>query len=203
MDTATPTAPTPDPAPEAQVLEFDADALKSVMTEAVSQVMAQERQAAMQEMARQREAIRQATQAPSQAQQPPDPVYQAIRPYLEPALQAATLRAEAAEDMARFYLQHPEAREFAPHLEQMFQDTLANGRPTTRETLWHLYRGAHFDYFRQRMADADAARAKQAQDAAVVGPGAGGSRGGPALTAELARTMSTDDLARALGRVTF
>lgn len=131
------------------------------------------------------------------AKQGEDPVRKVIMDAVGDDLRQANFRAAAAEDAAKFYLIHPDAREYAADVEKKFNELAGAGNAQDRESIWHYYRGLNFDKFH---AQANQAALQKAEEAMVVGPGGTMTR---VRQVSDPYAMSSDELAKALDGVAF
>src|SRR5262245_54690545 len=93
----------------AQQPQISEDAVKGWVSDSVRGALADAAQRAQQQQAQQQQQqqVRQAQHAQGQ-----DPLYNGLRPYLEPGLMAANQTAQIALDRASFYAAHPELAKF-------------------------------------------------------------------------------------------
>lgn len=103
-----------------------------------------------------------------------DPLGDLIRQSVAPDLRAATLKAEAAEDKADFYLTNSDAGEYRGEIEKTFNNLVKNGRPLPRADIWSWYQGQHMDVFVEKADKRKQAQILAAEGAQVVGESAGG-----------------------------
>lgn len=163
-ETQTQTPPVVDP----KVLQpIIMDSLKTVIADAQRESMAAAQAQAEEQARRDAEAAQQDTTG--------QPLRKVLLDEIGGDLQNNRLIAQSAADLAKFYAQHPEAREHSPEIERKFEELMSVGRPTNRETLWQWYRGVNFDKFYQLRKEQEAMKKAEAEGAIMpTGSGSGG-----------------------------
>jgi hypothetical protein len=155
-----------------------------------------ERVAANQRAAQERQQQQERTQA--------DPVASTIMGTMEPALRNIAIRADSGRDAAVFYTTTPAAGRFSGVIEARFNDLLARGIPVDRASIWNLIKGeqglTHEGITFEEQIKRRDEEVKRAEEAATIR----GSRGGaPSQMVRDARSMSAEDLDKALEDVAF
>jgi hypothetical protein len=162
-----------------QSVTINPEALAGLVKQALQSTIEENR---AQSQAMQREQVEAARRQAQSKDMSQDPVFQTIAPVMGPAITAVNLKADNALDAVTFYGGNPEASKYRAEIEQMVQNSINSGRPTARESLWHLFRGNPANAPRLQ-ADYDAHQKALAQISATVGAG-GMGRGdaqGPAF----------------------
>jgi hypothetical protein len=145
-------------------------------------------------------------QAPEpQRQTTSDPVAELVDPYVKPHVERAERRAQLAEaaatDAVTFYISHPEIDKAGRlEIEKRFQALKDKGIAFQREDIYNHYQGENIDkVVEQKIKSREEAARRAADAAATVGPGSPDK----ARTTVDARSMSTEDLEKALDGVSF
>ena len=165
----------------------------------VLELVKQGTQAALEARATEEEQARQAHAAQeAAAARGKDPVRGVVMDAVGNDLAEIAFRARAAEDAAKFYLIHPEAKDFAGDVEKKFNELAAVGNAQDRESIWYWLKGKDFDKF--HAAALEAQERKKAEDAMVPGPGGQLTR---VRQVQDPYAMSSEELEKALDGIAF
>jgi hypothetical protein len=170
-----------------------AETVKSVIADAQAESM----RAAEAAMAQTR--ANEATRA-QQAARESQPLRKVILDEIGPDLANMALESKSAVDFARFYSANTRAAKHQQAIEDKFQQLVAAGRPTDRDTIYKWYQGEHFDMFvKEREAEQAESQARAAQGLPPMGLGTG-TRGGTVIDPW---AMVPEDLEKALADKEF
>ena len=108
----------------------------------------------------------------------PDAVRDLIAPHVNPAINRATVLAEAARDQSLFFQLHPDALDHRAELMKNWQEMFNKGLPFQMDVIWNEYRGKNIDQFHKKMSERDAEKVRAAEEAAGVSGGSPDRSGG-------------------------
>lgn len=129
-------------------------------------------------------------------------VRQIVDPIYRPDINQARLVAADAKDYSAFYRKHPEAVDLSDKLENLFEESVKNGRPTAREALYKYVLGDLHMTEPEKFADRQKAQLRQAELAADLG-GSGNGKPRNEGTLDDLKAMTLEDMEKALDGVTF
>ena len=183
--------------------QFDSDALAGIIRQEMSGFI-QEQRAADASRAEQERSER--DEQAVRARTASDPVAAAVLPHLIDPLRRVALVAEAAQDAALFYGEHPEVARDAKRkgrIEEAFNRGVQSGNPLKREDIYFWDRGKNAAEY----AADEAAKAQAAQKAAEeAGATMGGLRLQPGQVPQAIldpSSVSFEDMDKALTNVSF
>lgn len=188
-----PSQPTPAPAaaPHAALPALDEAKVLELIRQGTTAAL--EAKAAEDAAARQAQADQAAAAARGK-----DPVRGVVMDAIGDELRETRFEARAAADAAKFYLIHPEAKDYAGDIEKKFYELAASGNAQDRETVFYWMRGKDFDKF--HAAANQQAESSKANEAMVPGPGGTLTR---VRQVQDPYTMTPDELEKALDGVAF
>ena len=85
-----------------------------------------------------------------------------ISPFIDPKIDQATLTANDAKDEVRFYRRNPDAIDYEEQIEEIFTQSVKEGRPTSRATIYNYVVGKEVMTAPEKFESRQQAR-KQAQ----------------------------------------
>lgn len=173
--------------------DFNSDAFKAQMREAVAQYLETEAKDQQYQQPVYQQPQQQVQQDPAE-----NPIRQVLDPIYGNEIRLARLEAASARDQSLFYTQHPEAVRYMKDIEQIHVARLQQGIPDTRETVWNFYKGANQDKFFQEREEAEKKKLEQANLVADMG---GGFRPNP--QAKDPHVMNDEELNKAMENMVF